>query len=238
MGRVSRFAYNTLQVVVVPLENKLEAKGRWKSAQFLRLLGDHMLCARHSDDYIIWLQNLIDFDIMLRRIVQHEVLVINLSEEIKATLEDPKTNHQELEKIRTDLLWLEECYWDIERRIYLNHCSRPRKGPVSRAYESVLSSPQWYLQPWLIQDCRGRGGCCGRDCGCCFKPRSSVRNTGDGHCTSKCGCCLQARGFAILNKDQSTLCQPPINVKAGLAGEHHYSLCMIQAYLFCHVPRR
>ncbi|CRL20672.1 unnamed protein product [Penicillium camemberti] len=102
-------------------------------------------------------------------------------------------------------------------------------GPSWRVYLSLRKFPQWYLTPWLNEDCVRRGGCCGRACGCYSKLRSSSRSNGYGYCTKMCGCCLQARGFP-LDKEQEKLYQPKIEVKRGLSGFAGYDRSMLSAY--------
>lgn len=63
----------------------------------------------------------------------------------------------------------------------------------------------WYMHPALVENCIGRGGCCGRECGCCVAPQranSSAGQLGVGHCTLDCGCCSKNRGFKLRWKQQ------------------------------------
>ncbi|KAJ5385595.1 hypothetical protein N7517_003506 [Penicillium concentricum] len=41
-------------------------------------------------------------------------------------------------------------------------------GPLQRAFELWRSNSSWYMHLVLVEDCKSRGGCCGRDCGCCL----------------------------------------------------------------------
>jgi hypothetical protein len=73
-------------------------------------------------------------------------------------------------------------------------------GPLQRAFELWRSNPLWYMHPILVEDCKSRGGCCGRDCGCCLdaqRANSSAGTLGVGHCTLQCGCCKRSRGFRL-----------------------------------------
>jgi len=69
-----------------------------------------------------------------------------------------------------------------------------------RGFNVWRSHPKWYMHCSLRLDCKARGGCCGRDCGCCSdhinKPGSP------GHCTVDCYCCEQARGFYLDGPDR------------------------------------
>jgi hypothetical protein len=67
--------------------------------------------------------------------------------------------------------------------------------------------------------CGATGGCCGRQCRCCHKPRRtaageafsywSIRGGSDdvyAHCTEECGCCRQYWGFSrVIRKDDGSL---------------------------------
>lgn len=88
-------------------------------------------------------------------------------------------------------------YWLLERRLYEQEASLPRGGFL-RAYSSWRSNPKWYLHPDLVNDCAGKGGCCGRGCGCCEKRGQAMdRCRSAGHCTVECRCCAKSRGFEV-----------------------------------------
>lgn len=79
-------------------------------------------------------------------------------------------------------------------------------GALSRGLKSWRSNTSWYMHPILVEDCQARGGCCGRDCGCCLsseREKSSAGLLGVGHCTLKCGCCLKSRGFDLNQETES-----------------------------------
>lgn len=80
-----------------------------------------------------------------------------------------------------------------------------RSGLLKRAFELWRSHPMWYMHPALVEDCIGRGGCCGRTCGCCVGPQranSSAGQLGVGHCTLDCGCCSSNREFKLSSTQQ------------------------------------
>lgn len=59
------------------------------------------------------------------------------------------------------------------------------------------------MHNFLVQDCAGKGGCCGRDCGYCVNhPIAQSRKLGVGHCTMECGCCAKYRGFDLTEKEK------------------------------------
>lgn len=60
------------------------------------------------------------------------------------------------------------------------------------------------MHPVLREDCARRGGCCGRDCGCCLhRPISASRKLGVGHCSIECGCCRKVRGFDLSTEQRT-----------------------------------
>lgn len=78
-------------------------------------------------------------------------------------------------------------------------------GILSKAFKFCRTDPNWYLCLWLRQDCARRGGCCGRDCGCCEKVRTTKRRWNQGHCTSVCGCCVRTHGRSDIDAKKSEL---------------------------------
>ncbi|CRL28296.1 unnamed protein product [Penicillium camemberti] len=81
-------------------------------------------------------------------------------------------------------------------------------GPLQRAFELWRSNSSWYMHPILVEDCKSRGGCCGRDCGCCLdaqRANSSAGALGVGHCTLECGCCIRSRGFELSKEREKYL---------------------------------
>jgi hypothetical protein len=81
-------------------------------------------------------------------------------------------------------------------------------GPLQRAFELWRSNPLWYMHPILVEECKSRGGCCGRDCGCCLdaqRANSSAGALGVGHCTLECGCCVRSRGFKLSKEAEELL---------------------------------
>lgn len=72
-------------------------------------------------------------------------------------------------------------------------------GPLTRAFELWRGNPKWYMHRVLREDCARRGGCCGRECGCCLDRKfiGDRRKHANGHCTVECGCCQKAGSFEI-----------------------------------------
>jgi hypothetical protein len=237
MGRVLKFACVMFQPLLIRLEHKFEAKALlssknvsrwWVFTQMLRMIQESIMNDPWHPNYVLWVQNMIDLDIRLREIVQREAFLIKQCDEAEDLLDDPKKRQQPLDEWHAEMRALGQEYWSVERMLYANDALCPTNTSW-RAYVSLRDLPQWYFCTWLVEDCMRRGGCCGRACGCCSKPRSSVRPKGDGHCTKMCGCCLQSRGFP-LDEEQQKLFQPNINVKGARIDD--YSRCMLEAYNF------
>ncbi|CAG7922538.1 unnamed protein product [Penicillium olsonii] len=81
-------------------------------------------------------------------------------------------------------------------------------GPLKWAFELWRSDPLWYMHPVLVEDCKSKGGCCGRNCGCCRdaeRKNTSAGPLGVGHCTPNCHCCRSSRGFELSEKRERFL---------------------------------
>ena len=71
-------------------------------------------------------------------------------------------------------------------------------GPLKRGFGFCRSHATWYINPALVKDCAGKGGCCARGCECCVKRASSSgRALEAGHCTLDCTCCMKARALKL-----------------------------------------
>ncbi|KAJ5080923.1 hypothetical protein N7456_013633 [Penicillium angulare] len=66
---------------------------------------------------------------------------------------------------------------------------------IRQNYEYIRKDPKWYMRNELVKDCADRGGCCGRECGCCALRANHFYTNGVGHCTVECFCCVGFRGF-------------------------------------------
>lgn len=229
--------------ILVRMEDKLEQKasqsssqssGWWIAAQRLRKQ-QSIILDRIEPAANRWTHETIELDTRRREIVQRETYILEKvrqarhpTDKVDNEYPQQKENHQALNEWLEELKTLNQDYWAAERRIYIhnNHCpSRPFK----RAYISTQKKPQWYLSPWLCEDCAERGGCCGRACGCCQKPRSDFRLNGHGHCTKFCDCCIRARGFE-LDEAQTKLFQHVLNLLSKPIDR--YSARMFYAYIY------
>lgn len=97
-----------------------------------------------------------------------------------------------------------------QQLVYKQHLRKP-KGSRIREYEvstrrraeRLEENPVKFLsQQHRVKDCELSGGCCGRVCGCCLRPRSMLTN-GEifySHCTAFCGCCMLFRKSEVTNE--------------------------------------
>jgi hypothetical protein len=138
------------------------------------------------------------------------VAIIILEQAIQelAKLEDQwKEEHQASLKSFSqgeDMVWIQECEemimyhrnlgdW-VGRILYHLEVRLPR-GTLKNSYDKLREDPTWYLRKELVKDCVAKGGCCGRDCGCCAKRHlNSEKRRGIGHCSTQCACCESHRG--------------------------------------------
>ncbi|KAI9933666.1 hypothetical protein ASPWEDRAFT_30496 [Aspergillus wentii DTO 134E9] len=179
------------------LETKLENAGHLQLAQIVRWqifwsLDD----SRRRSQEGRWCQEIVKADIKGRWIVQREIYVRDEAQALKKMLElssDVDTaKASQLSAYEEELTSLNDQYWVHERSLWILTGGGP-VGALKRGYKATRSDPNWYLCAWLRQECAGRGGCCGRACGCCEKSRDTWRDLKRGHCTTACGCCMRSR---------------------------------------------
>jgi hypothetical protein len=124
---------------------------------------------------------------------------------VEAITENGSHDHPKTREIREKLDALNKEYWLLERD-WWGYRSGFIEGPLTRGFDLWRSNPRWYMHRFLVEDCAGRGGCCGRSCGCCLhREMSPARKLGVGHCTGDCGCCIKTRGFVLNTEDKKKL---------------------------------
>ncbi|KAJ5093076.1 hypothetical protein N7456_008937 [Penicillium angulare] len=84
--------------------------------------------------------------------------------------------------------------WILKRRLWALRSAAP-DTIFTRGITLWRSNPKWFMHRALCEDCAGKGGCCGRGCGCCAKRLAN--GVPAGHCTLECPCCESARGFEL-----------------------------------------
>ncbi|CAG8946916.1 unnamed protein product [Penicillium salamii] len=124
----------------------------------------------------------------LREIVQREQL-------LKSKILLAERNGNKAAGCHDELVQLLRQYSKAEYDLYVAE-SRLPVGPVHKSYHTLRQNPVWFLCPELVEDCKARGGCCGRTCGCCqTRHKRTTRPKGFGHCTPSCECCINERRF-------------------------------------------
>ena len=178
------------------METELERRGNLKELQQHRFERFYKFFRYYEKDPF---STLLNIETSLRETFQREVT-------LKQKLIKAKTGNKEhgdsyYRAITEKLDELNQKYWLLERDWWAKRSSLP-EGPGTRGLSLWRSHPRWYMHRVLIDDCAGKGGCCGRECGCCSsREMVPARRLGVGHCTIECGCCIKSRGF-MLNPKQ------------------------------------
>ncbi|KAJ5197522.1 hypothetical protein N7449_008001 [Penicillium cf. viridicatum] len=134
------------------------------------------------------LADFLDVETGLREITQREICLREQYEQ------DPTKVEEEFKTTGKEYKRLEHEWWMIRDSF---------DGPLGRAFQYWRSNPRWYMHRVLREDCARRGGCCGRDCGCCLNRKlDETRRRAAGHCTVECGCCEKVRGFDLSEDDK------------------------------------
>lgn len=217
------------------LEKAFEAVHLWPIAQRIRAKQASWKNRQAALNLGPWAEKAIELDLRLREVAQRETALKDKCERLAnqpttfAVLDKKQLHEQDaqIEKWRKELKDLDVEYWEVERQSHANDECLP-SGPNRRAYLSLHKRPNWYLHPWLCQDCAGRGGCCSRLCGCCQKSRSPSKPKALGHCTKECQCCIKARGFELDPRLQRSY-QPNVHL-SGQNPPNGYSRRMYQAW--------
>jgi hypothetical protein len=121
-------------------------------------------------------------------------------EQVAADSKDGEDKAQ-IQNLEEEMKGLQRKWWHQEQELFRTEQSIP--STLRERYRSVQQHPKSYMNPLLTEDCTGRGGCCSRECGCCWKrPASSQRRKAFGHCTVECECCIQNRGFELTEEEK------------------------------------
>lgn len=192
------------------LESQLEELGHAQLAQVVRW---YYFCNQPKESIIVdrsWSEDIVKGDIMMRLLVQREIYLQEETRALQKLLVLDEANDKntarkaQLEKYEAELECLNDVYWEISRAFY-KHEANISYGVLKRAFDSCRADPEWYLNQWLREDCARRGGCCGRGCRCCERPRTNNRQWNRGQCTTTCGCCVrkQQRSYEFLLLDRN-----------------------------------
>jgi hypothetical protein len=185
--------------VILPLERVLERTGNWKLAQRVRRQRFYWWQKQHGSVYE-WAYFAIKTEMKLCETVQRE-LYIN-DEILQGNLSAQGKDFKSSQQWEAELANLQQEYWRLERILHIAQANGD-EGPAKDGYLAARRQPGWHMSSdFLRKDCAERGGCCGRDCGCCKKSPEAHRVKGWGHCTVHCGCCSRHRGFELNAEDQ------------------------------------
>ncbi|PIG84692.1 hypothetical protein AARAC_012090 [Aspergillus arachidicola] len=225
-----------LEPLLRRLEDKLEQGGNLRKAQQLRQKQQDWRTYQpqlweHFESY--WVVERVQ-----RCLIQHEdylqtkhnTLFLQLSE--TPSVADMLVT--EMESIQQDLQDFNRAIWLAEREMQTTLRAFP-DGPLKRALYCRRGSSDWYLAKWLQTECADIGGCCGRGCGCCMRPRSSKRPDHFGHCTAACKCCEAVRGFRIdflKAEEDPTIIEPKLGEADVKGPDLSYTKCLINAYIW------
>ncbi|CAL5870669.1 uncharacterized protein PFLUO_LOCUS4909 [Penicillium psychrofluorescens] len=127
-----------------------------------------------------------------------------LQKEIKALekLTNIEVDQIQFAQLNTGLEEVQKKHSLQKHQLYISESMIPER-PLKQNYDSLRRNPDWYMRHELIQDCKDRGGCCSRGCGCCAQRYlTSEKMNGIGHCTWDCWCCLQYRGFDLSAEEK------------------------------------
>ena len=100
-----------------------------------------------------WTQESIELDTRRREIVQRETFIsehyrqaAQPTERADHMHEQQKENQQVLDEWCEELKTLNQNYWAVERRIYIQNNRLPCR-PFKGGYISTQKKPRWYLNP-------------------------------------------------------------------------------------------
>ncbi|CAG8340514.1 unnamed protein product [Penicillium salamii] len=137
--------------------------------------------------------DVITCEYMIREIVQREQCLKNELQTFRKI--GTGSHHNKEEEYTQELAKLPRLYSEAEYKLYQAETKIP-VGRMRSGYDELRQDTTWYLRKELVEDCKKRGGCCSRSCGCCEnRHERAVRVKGLGHCTTGCACCVSERGF-------------------------------------------
>ena len=185
------------------LESKLEKHGHHQLCRVVRWNMFWNLDTVSRKNIREWSHAMVKTDIEVRWVMQREAYVREKLHALRKLLKlygpdsiDVRKKH-EIMGYSEELKDLNLLYHAYQKRIWKLKGDVP-VGVLTRAFMKCRENPDWYLSAWLRQDCAGRGGCCGRGCGCC-EIAGTHREHGQarGHCITACGCCIRTRALEI-----------------------------------------
>lgn len=185
-------------------EQALEGVGHSRSAQSFHRARS---LKGYTNETRLWIQEIINIENDLMGTVQRETFV---REELEAVNANPTPgNESQIAKIEEELRIL-LCLYIYESDLYDSIVALCPEESFARGF---LEWRRQHLSPDFRWECARKGGCCGRDCGCCEKPRSTTRGKArHGHCTGECGCCRRERRDKLSSRERKHW-RPSVNRK-------------------------
>ncbi|PYI19027.1 hypothetical protein BO99DRAFT_403050 [Aspergillus violaceofuscus CBS 115571] len=224
------------EIMLIPLEVKLELQGKWRQAQTLRQIYHHLIFGPTYN----W-QMISDFIRSEKRLVflaQKEEFFRECKKRYESMLKrdlDPDRDSVEgkLKEARESSSKAHQDLW-YERQQRFRTLSAIPDGPLRRALLVRLQQRDFHLSSsWQRAQCAAMGGCCGRSCGCCSKPRNPDDDKKyHGHCFSYCMCCTDQRGFRI---EPSNLEDDPMHTFFNFSQGRRlseYECCLLDSYIW------
>lgn len=179
-----------------------------------------------------WLPDFINTELDLQECVQEEIFKKEERLRVSDSLKIQSVSQQEkslVNKLDQDLEELNKRYWRLDQT-----ANRLLRSCPSDAFSVVLlqypKEARWHLATDLRADCAHRGGCCGRACQCCGRPRDTTRQRAYGHCTAACGCCRRHRGFELTAEDRA-LASPRFEISDASHRLTVYEMNMAMAFI-------
>jgi hypothetical protein len=146
-----------------------------------------------------WIQKHTQLYYNISRLVDREIYI---SEEMRALekrqeIEQQDMAQKQIDDYQKELQEINTSIWFGIRDLHFSKFKEPEGSYLQNIY-LVTEHEHKALELFEIKICKSNGGCCAYSCGCCSKPRNSVRE-GDWkfHCTDACGCCVRRRGTLL-----------------------------------------
>lgn len=182
--------------ILRPLETTLQSSGEGTRAQKLRKL-QHQLIGL-SEDQWQYITDYFECEKILLVVSQAQEMTVRYHNEERLWLDQapPGNDTDRMERYNKRRAYFERKFQLYRTQIHavegVMGLLRIKMGrtPLYRAMMFHRRDPGWYLGEWLRDKCADNGGCCGRSCNCCEKPRGITGSPRRfGHCTPVCDCC-------------------------------------------------
>ncbi|RAK97700.1 uncharacterized protein BO80DRAFT_457952 [Aspergillus ibericus CBS 121593] len=180
--KLKRWIALKIEPSLIRVKMYLEQTGRWNKAQRLRCCQGRWQVA-HDKKTKEAVPSMLENDMRQQEIIQREAFLLEECQRVDRRVLLTKDDQKQLEEWQKERYTLNQELWRAEREGYMLWQRMP-KSPYQRGMATKRKHPEWYMMKSLRLDCAGRGGCCGRDCRCCERPRGTIRLKAFGHCTA------------------------------------------------------